>query len=33
VLFKVMVRPFKGLQALIPLMARELDRNRHESAA
>jgi hypothetical protein len=33
VLFKVMVRPFKALQALIPLMARELDVRRNEPVA
>ncbi len=33
VLFKVMVRPFKALQALIPLMARELDSKRRQPAA
>jgi hypothetical protein len=29
--FKVMVRPFRALQALIPLMAKELEGNRPES--
>jgi len=31
--FKVMVRPFKALQALIPLMAGELQKRSSESAA
>jgi len=31
--FKVMVRPFKALQALMPLMARELEGNRPGSVA
>ncbi len=31
--FKVMVRPFKALQALIPLMARELESHRTGPAA